>query len=190
MVALTALMIYTHTWALLNVDTHVTFNSTRTGTHHWGPCKEATIHLVAGETLVRVSKNLQLNVSGGTVNLQPHCEQEQWTLRLPGKASSKPKVIISFRLILSLGPLQVVVVQPIELFKITAGSRNLQSLVIFARARWCWKYGHGTSKCNSELSFCPLCGYPDHSRSHYSSDVHCIICGDAHSAFLPIMYAL
>ncbi|XP_069179977.1 uncharacterized protein [Procambarus clarkii] len=189
-----------------SVDACVTFNPTRLGTRVVAaPSQDAASRLAAlsclGEIPVRVSKNVQMNSSVGTILLPPHVATGVRNLQdcrddirhiLDAQGHSVLQVDSFTR------PPRGRRRQPLRVVKITFDGRTLPSSVILAGARCsvqeyipsprlcnkCWRFGHGALRCSGTVSLCPLCGSEGHSKSECTSpQARCLNCGEAHPTF-------
>ncbi|XP_069183005.1 uncharacterized protein [Procambarus clarkii] len=195
-----------HRHLIDSVDASITFNPTRLGTRVVAaPSQDAASRLAAlsclGETPVRVSKNVQLNASVGTILLPPHVATGVRDLRdchddirhiLAAQGHSILQVDTFTR------PPRGSRRQPLRVVKITFDGRTLPPSVILAGARCsvqeyipsprlcnkCWRFGHGALRCSGTVSLCPLCGGEGHSKSECASpQARCLNCGEAHPTF-------
>ena len=88
---------------------------------------------------------------------------------------------------------------PLRIAKIIFEGRILPDMVVVAGQRLsvreyipaprqcakCWKYGHGSKYCKSDLHVCPICGMTGHQKDNCSQKTNkmCVNCHGNHPAF-------
>ena len=88
---------------------------------------------------------------------------------------------------------------PLRVAKITFEGRILPDMIVVA-GQWlsvreyipaprqcakCWKYGHGSKYCKSDIFVCPICGRKGHQKNNYNQETNKIFvnCRGNHPAY-------